>query len=84
MFGTFCRNDIIFLCGGISYEGETVYSESYFYNTNSGQNRQKSGVNGQNQISNNKMYIKFEQTTSMDKKRYSHMGLYYNDTQAKK
>lgn len=70
MFGTFCKKDQIFLCGGITYEGTDVTSQAYFYLLNTESQSKSKGTIGKN-------YVKFDETCPMSRKRFGHMGVYF-------
>jgi hypothetical protein len=82
MFATFCRNELIFLCGGINYEEDEAVASAFLYNL-----KPEPVPPQKNKIANNspttKTYIKFESIEPMSMARYSHMGLYFCDASSK-
>lgn len=72
MFGGYCRKDVVFLCGGLSYEGTQVSSRTYLYSLDPGGNSSKP------RTTIGRSFVRFEEVAPMNTARYSHAGIYHN------
>lgn len=82
MLALFLQSNLIFMCGGRDYDCFNIKNEAYFYNVFEEPYKISSEMIHSNELNQRTLYRpkyssnKFEKMASMNKRRYSHTGIY--------